>query len=150
MLGPGRQRSPAFTCCHRGIFELFARSFVGGTAASTGSTVRPLDRGSARSLDGFGLFVGRGADAGRAGASRSVAGGAAWTGSAGRLADFVDSWPAVTRTWVIPARFGSAAVCRTTPSLVVTVATGPSASACTSTAKMVPRTDAVELGVRTS
>src|SRR5256885_16848666 len=109
MLGPGRQRSPAFTCCHRGIFELFARSFVGGTMASTGSTVRPLDRGSARSLDGFGLFVGRGADAGRAGASRSVAGGAAWTGSAGRLADVVDPWPAGPRPLGVPARCGAAA-----------------------------------------
>ena len=53
--------------------ELFARSF-GCAATSTGSAACGVDRRSARSEDGFGLFVWCGADAGRAGASRRVAG----------------------------------------------------------------------------
>src|SRR5438552_13591201 len=119
------------------IFDVFARSF--GCVVTRGSAGCAFVRTSARSDDGASVFVRCGADAGRAGASRRVAGAAACTESAGRLADFVDSWPASTRAPVA----APVALWTTTPSLVVTVAAAPSVSTWTSTAKMVPRTDAV-------
>src|SRR5207247_11036250 len=106
------------------IFDVLVRSF--GCVVTRGSAGCAF-RTSARSDDDASDFDRCGADAGRAGASRRVAGAAACTDSAGRLADFVDSWPAVTCT-ALAAPAGPAALWTTTPSLVVTVAAGPSAA----------------------
>src|SRR5207237_3909903 len=93
-------------------FDVVVRSF--GCAATRGSTGRAFVRISARSVDDDRVFVG--CDAGRVGASRRVAGAAACTDSAGRLADFVDSWPAVTRT-AVAAAAGPATLSPPRPSL---------------------------------
>ena len=103
--------------------------------------------------EGEGCFGPRavGDHTGRFGADVSVAAAAGCAGSVAFPRNAFDCWPAVTRTAVVaPGCTGSGVLWTTVPSLVVTVAATPSGSSCTSTAKIVPRTVAVELGVCTS